>query len=105
MVDSRFGQKIQEYRERAKKSQEELAEYVGISVTSISNIERGANYPSFENFIKILNFIDASPNQIMFDLVEQAQISRASELWDKMKSLDSEKRNQIFRVIEILIED
>ena len=103
MVDSRLGQKIQCYREKAGVSQEELAEHVGVSVTSISNIERGANYPSFDNFIKILNYIKASPNMVMFDMVEQAQISRASELWDKMKSLDAEKRNQIFKIVEILV--
>ena len=103
MVDSRLGQKIQCYREKAGVSQEELAEHVGVSVTSISNIERGANYPSFDNFIKILNYIKASPNMGMCDMVEQAQISRASELWDKMKSLDAEKRNQIFKIVEILV--
>lgn len=104
MVDTRLGQRIQMYREKAGKSQEDLANYIGVSVTSISNIERGANYPSFENFIKILNFIGASPNAVMFDLVDQAQISRASELWEKMKRLDADKRNQIFKVIEILVE-
>lgn len=104
MVDARLGQRIQMYREKAGKSQEELAEHVGVSITSISNIERGANYPSFENFIKILNFINASPNMVMFDMVEQAQITRASELWDKMKYLDSEKRNKIFKIIEILLD-
>ena len=104
MVDARLGQRIQMYRERAGKSQEELANYIGVSVTSISNIERGANYPSFENFIKILNFIDASPNGVMLDVVDGAQISKAGELWEKMKALDAEKRNQILRVIEILVE-
>ena len=105
MVDARLGQKIQLYREKAGISQEQLANHIGVSITSISNIERGANYPSFDNFVKILNFINASPNMVMFDMVEQAQISRASELWDKMKSLSAERKNQIFKIIEILIEE
>lgn len=103
-MDSRIGQRIQKYREKSGKSQEELASYVGVSVTSISNIERGANYPSFENFIKILNFIGASPNQVMIDVVDSAQISKASELWDRMKSIDNAERDKIFRVIEIMLE-
>ena len=105
MVDERLGKKIQMYRESAKISQEELANHLGISVTSVSNIERGANYPSFENFIKILNYIKASPNQVMYDLVDQAQISKASELWDQIKTLDNQKRTMIFRVVQILLED
>lgn len=105
MVDARLGQRIQLWREKAGKSQEELAEHVGVSVTSISNIERGANYPSFENFIKILNFIEASPNAVMLDLVDNAQISKAGELWDKMKRLDVDKRNKILKVVEVMLED
>lgn len=105
MVDERLGKKIQVFREKAGKSQEELATHIGVSVTSISNIERGANYPSFENFIKILNFIKASPNQVMFDLVDQAQISKASELWDHIKALDNTRRNKIFRVVQIMLEE
>ena len=104
MVDERLGKKLQECREKAGKSQDELANYVGVSVTSISNVERGANYPSFENFVKILNFIGASPNEVLFEMVDSAQISKASELWDKMKRLSPEKRNQIMKVVEILLD-
>ena len=103
MIDERLGKNIQKYRELAGKSQEELAEHVGVSITSISNIERGANYPSFDNFIKILNFIHASPNMVMFEMVEQAQITRASELWEKMKALSPEEKNKIFKIIEVMI--
>jgi transcriptional regulator with XRE-family HTH domain len=105
MVDERLGKKIQYFREKAGISQDELAAHVGVSVTSISNIERGANYPSFENFIKILNYIKASPNQVMFDIVDNAQISKASELWDRIKKLDNAKRQKLFRIVQIFLED
>jgi transcriptional regulator with XRE-family HTH domain len=105
MVDERLGKKIQFFREKAGISQDELAAHVGVSVTSISNIERGANYPSFENFIKILNYIKASPNQVMFDIVDNAQISKASELWDRIKKLDNAKRQKLFRIVQIFLED
>ena len=45
-------------REKAGISQETLAEKVSLSSTSISNIERGANYPTFENFIRIANVLE-----------------------------------------------
>ena len=105
MVDERLGKKIQYFREKAGISQDELAAHVGVSVTSISNIERGANYPSFENFIKILNYIKASPNQVMFDIVDNAQISKASELWNRIKELDNAKRQKLFRIVQIFLED
>lgn len=105
MVNEKIGKRIQYFREKAEISQDELANFIGVSVTSISNIERGANYPSFENFIKILNYIKASPNQVMFDVVDQAQISEASELWDKVKKLDNAKRNKLFRIVQIFLEE
>ena len=105
MVDSRLGQHIQMYRERAGISQEQLAEHIGVSVTSVSNIERGANYPSFENFIKILNFIVASPDEVMLDIVEKAQVTKTNELWDNIKNLDSDKKKKILKIVEILIEE
>lgn len=105
MVDSRLGHRIQHFREKAGKSQEELARFLGISVTSVSNIERGANYPSFENFIKIINYLGVSPNAVMLDVADEPQISRAAGLWEKMKKLDADKRNQIFKVIEVLLEN
>ena len=105
MVDARLGQHIQMYRERAGISQEQLAEHIGVSVTSVSNIERGANYPSFENFIKILNFIGASPDEVMLDIVEKAQVTKTNELWDNIKDLDLDKKKKILKVVEILIEE
>ena len=105
MVDARLGQHIQMYRERAGISQEQLAEHIGVSVTSVSNIERGANYPSFENFIKILNFIGASPDEVMLDIVEKAQVTKTNELWDNIKNLDLEKKKKILKVVEILIKE
>ena len=104
MVDARLGQRIQMYRERAGISQEELAEHIGVSVTSVSNIERGANYPSFENFIKILNFIGASPNEVMIEVVDKAQMTKTNELWDHIKDLDWNTKKKILKVIEAIIE-
>ena len=53
---------------------------------------------------KILNYIKASPNAVLTEIVEAAQVSKAGELWDKMKSLDTESRNRILRVVEALID-
>ena len=105
MVNAKLGQHIQTCRERAGISQEQLAEHMGVSITSVSNIERGANYPSFENFIKILNFIGASPDEVMLDIVENAQVTKTNELWENIKDLDLDKKKKILKIVEILIEE
>ena len=103
MVDARLGQRIQMYREKAGISQEELADHIGVSITSISNIERGANYPSFENFIKILNHIGASPNEVMLEIVDKAEATKTNELWDNIQDLDLETKKKILKILEVLI--
>ena len=73
--NKKVGQRIQEYREKAKMSQETLGEYVGLSSTSISNIERGLHYPSMDNFIKIANSLGVSADLLLSDVVDSACIS------------------------------
>jgi transcriptional regulator with XRE-family HTH domain len=48
-----FGSRLRSIREDKRMSQEEFAEFVGISVDFLSLIERGINAPSFETIEKI----------------------------------------------------
>lgn len=102
-MDNRVGKRIQQYREKAGISQEQLAETVDISVTAISNIERGINYPTFENFLKIVKAIGASADLILVDVIPSSYVSKACELSDMLETTTPEKRNQIFAVIETLL--
>ena len=48
-----FGKHLRELRLEADITQEQLAEAMGVSIESISNIERGIYGPKFENIEKI----------------------------------------------------
>lgn len=48
-----FGKRLQELRVEADITQEVLADEVGLTIESISNIERGIHGPTFENLEKI----------------------------------------------------
>lgn len=50
-----FGQNVQKYRKYKKLTQEQLAELIGVDVTSISSIETGKYFPSVDNLAKIVN--------------------------------------------------
>ena len=75
-----IGKRIRQYREKAKLSQEELAYQLGLSVVSISNIERDRNYPKMEIFIKIANILKVSPNDLLCDVCEVIETSSANDL-------------------------
>lgn len=55
-----FGRRLKELRNSKCLTQAQLAEKVGLHEKQISKIESGAHFPTFENFIKILESLEAS---------------------------------------------
>ncbi len=55
-----IGKTLQEIRKRAKMTQSELAERVGISDKHLSKIETGKNLPSLNNFLKMAEVMEFS---------------------------------------------
>lgn len=63
-IKKHLGKRLQEIRKHKKLTQEQVAEFVGIETSSISNIENGKYYPSAENLDKILKILDVQPSEI-----------------------------------------
>lgn len=61
-----FGRRLQTLRRNAGITQEQLADKTGLTVESISNIERGLFGPKFENLEKIAAVLDV-PVKELFD--------------------------------------
>lgn len=59
-----LGKRLQEIRKIKKLTQEQVAEYVGIETSSISNIESGKYYPNADNLDKILKILQVRPSDI-----------------------------------------
>lgn len=103
MINTNVGKRIREYREKANLTQEEVAEILDLSITAVSNIERGLNYPTMENFIKLANIMNVSSDLLLSDVLKQSYIAKSSELSEKIKSLSAEKQKQLFAIIEAFI--
>ena len=105
MQNKSLGKRIRQYRENAKVSQELLAEKVGISVTSISNIERGRNYPKMEIFIKIANELCVSPDLLLCDIVDAALDTKATELSRMLSAASPSTQKHIYYLVETLLKE
>jgi transcriptional regulator with XRE-family HTH domain len=57
MTIEELGQKIKERRNTLSISQRQLADYTGLSVVTLSQIERGKANPSFETLNEIFYFL------------------------------------------------
>lgn len=58
MTKKELGNKIKERRKVMSMSQNQLAEYTGLSVVTLSQIESGKANPSFETLNEIFHFLN-----------------------------------------------
>ena len=99
-----IGLRIKYLRTSRDFTQATLAEAVGVSTEAISNIERGVNYPSFENLIKIAEVLKCALVDI-FDGVEKKQYGRILEegkILAAVKSLPNDKLDLAMKLISVL---
>ena len=59
-----FGRRLRTLRKRVDLTQEDLAENTGLTIESISNMERGIFGPKFDNLEKIANVIDVEVKEL-----------------------------------------
>ena len=103
MVDKRFAQKLKYFRTKAGLRQEQLALDVGVSTTAISHMELGDTYPSMETFLKIVNCLHISPNDLLMDIIETHEDNRANELLQEIGKLDDMRRQEIYAVLDTML--
>ncbi len=65
-LKTQFGKRLQRLRRRAGISQEGLADAIGVTVQSVSNMERGVFGPRFDNLEKIARVLKV-PIKALFE--------------------------------------
>lgn len=103
-MDKSVGRHFKEYRERKGITQEELGAQVGLSSNFISAVERGLKFPRYENFIKILNILEISADDILCDVIDYPAGTKASILSEQIMKLPVSEQNRILETIEFLVE-
>ncbi|WEV61289.1 helix-turn-helix transcriptional regulator [Streptococcaceae bacterium ESL0729] len=91
-----FGSNLARLRKERDVKQEELANAIGVSKNSISNIEKGKAYPTFNNLDKIAKFFRATPTQL-FGTNQDIELEISAENIDEYneKALNILKANKI----------
>lgn len=65
-LKKQFGKRLQQIRMMRGLTQEELAEQVGLTIESISNMERGIHGPGFDNLEKLVAILQV-PAKTFFE--------------------------------------
>lgn len=62
---SHIGERIRKLREEQGISQQALANAIGVQQSTISEIERGSNQPSWKTLHKLAQFFDVQPSNLL----------------------------------------
>ncbi len=100
-----MGKRIRKYRLMKGYTLEQLAEKLDISIVFLNDIERGIKCPRMENFVKILNALEITADEVLFDSVVADTDLLLNEVTKKMKHLDNTQIAKISKVIDVLIKE
>lgn len=102
-----FGLKVQALRRRRGLTQEGLAEAVGKSVDTISNIERGAGSPRVETALDIANTLGVTLAEL-FDVEESINdrdrehrraVEKLNQLVSNLSAEQLDKTSELMKII------
>lgn len=69
-LNAQAGKLVAECRKKLHVSQEELADYLGVTRTSVSNIEHGKQAMSLNTFCRIADYLHISPDLLLKQTIE-----------------------------------
>ena len=94
---------IKALREARGLTQEQLAEKIGVSIETISSIERGIKMPRLQNFVAIANQLGVSADELLQDELDFGFIAEANALSKKLEELSRADRKRILETMNFLI--
>ena len=102
----RFGKRVQELREAKRLTQEQLADMIGRSVDTVSNIERGVNATRIETAHQLAIELGV-PLRSLFDLEEEPGTAERERqgairaITDLLRPLEADTLLQVKELIEV----
>lgn len=105
MKRAAIGARLREARNQRKLTQEQLAEMLEIGTTYISDIERGAKFPSLSLFIKIVDALGVSSDYILRGEIEAGKNCVYDEITKKLDGLTPKQRLGVADLIDAYIKN
>lgn len=100
-----IGMRIREKRIEKKWSQEVLAYETDLSTIYIGMIERGEKLPKLATFLKIIDCLDATPNEILVDLFSDHHGKKMYQYKHKIQKLSDKEQKNIYKILDTLLEE
>lgn len=98
-----MGARFKQARINKKLTQEALGELCDCGTTYISDIERGAKFPSMALFIRLVNALDISSDFILRGELNSGKSYVYDELTKKLEDLTPQQRENVSLMIDAYI--
>lgn len=103
MNSESMGKQIKAYRAKSGLNLEKCAEKIGISTRYLADIERGDKVPKLETFIRIINVLNASADEVLQDSLVVGYKTKSNDVIRKLDALDTVQRKQALDIFENVI--
>ena len=104
-----IGKRIRKRRNLRGITQEQLADYLEVNPSHISNIERGVSHPSLNALVLIANCLECSMDNFIsgeYTFTDNKNILNEDSLYnqisEKLSGCDPEKWEKILQIIDIM---
>lgn len=76
---------------------------MGISPRYLADIERGAKVPKLDTFIRIINVLSVSADNVLQDSLVVGYESQSNDIINKLAALDIARRKQALDIFDSII--
>jgi len=97
-----IGNRIKEYRTKAKLTQAKLAEFAGIDTNNLSRIERGQAVPKLETILNISNALHITPNDLLLESYHAPTPLIDAEISRLLKNMDTDDRKKVLEYMRFI---
>ena len=99
-----FGTRLRAFRKEKGLTIEQLAERVGLSPNYLGDIERGKKLPSMATFIRLVNELDISADELLKDQVKRADYLVDAEVSSKLNQMSPRQRTAVLKILDSILE-
>lgn len=98
----KLGLRIKAVRQSRNLTQDNLAEMVNCNTSHISNVENAHTKVSLNVLLAIANALNTSIDYLLSEQYENSSLALDNEVLRALRTCDSEKKEKILKMIEIL---
>ena len=99
-----LGQKIRALRKERKQTLETLAEAADIGLVYLGEIERGVKMPSLKTFVKLVNALNVSADELIGLETKSGRDYYTQKLSEQLQSLTQEEAAAVLSILETTIQ-